>query len=288
MQTIILGSGVPFPHPDRAGASTLVRTSAGDLLFDCGRAVLMRAAAVGAGAGALRALFLTHLHSDHITDLNDVMTTRWIMSLQPNPLTVYGPPGTAALVAATEAMLEPDIGYRLEHHDDLTWRPSADVTECERGRALQRGHRPRQRRTDGSRAGTPDRGVSRGRRRVVRRDRGRHRAVHRPRRALCRRRHARAHRDPPRPPRAAQRAAAQRHLRLPLDSGGCGAHGGAGRGRHARAHAPRSGAGPSRRRSVGGTGRGPLRRHRGGGASTSSASTWAPDGTPAPTPPQIG
>ncbi len=139
MQTIILGSGAPFPHPDRAGASTLVRTSAGDLLFDCGRAVLMRAAAVGAGATTLRALFLTHLHSDHITDLNDVMTTRWIMSLVPSPLTVYGPPGTAALVAANEAMLEPDIGYRLAHHDDLTWPPSADVTERERGELLRDG-----------------------------------------------------------------------------------------------------------------------------------------------------
>ena len=139
MQTVILGSGVPFPHPERAGASTLVRTSAGDLLFDCGRAVLMRAAAVGASAGALHALFLTHLHSDHITDLNDLVTTRWIMSLQPNPLAVYGPPGTAALVTATEAMLEPDIGYRLEHHDDLTWRPSSDVTECERGELRSAG-----------------------------------------------------------------------------------------------------------------------------------------------------
>jgi ribonuclease Z len=139
MQTVILGSGVPFPHPERAGASTLVRTSAGDLLFDCGRAVLMRAAAVGVSAAGLRALFLTHLHSDHITDLNDVITTRWIMSLQPNPLTACGPHGTAALVAATEAMLEPDIGYRLAHHDDLTWRPSTAVTECERGEILAEG-----------------------------------------------------------------------------------------------------------------------------------------------------
>ncbi|HEY1653450.1 MAG TPA: MBL fold metallo-hydrolase [Acidimicrobiales bacterium] len=136
MQTIILGSGVPFPDPERAGPSTLVRTSAGDLLFDCGRAVLMRAAAAGASAAALRAQFLTHLHSDHITDFNDVMTTRWIMSLQPNPLPVFGPVGTATLVQATEAMLEPDIRYRLTHHDDLTWPPSADVNECERGEIL--------------------------------------------------------------------------------------------------------------------------------------------------------
>ena len=139
MQTVILGSGVPFPDPERAGASTLVRSSAGDLLFDCGRAVLMRAAAVGASAAALRAVFLTHLHSDHITDFNDVITTRWIMSLQPNPLRVSGPAGTATLVEATEAMLEPDIRYRITHHDDLTWPPSAEVTECEHGTVLADG-----------------------------------------------------------------------------------------------------------------------------------------------------
>jgi len=137
MQTIILGSGSPLPDPGRAGPSTLVRTGAGDLLFDCGRGVLMRAAAAGSAAGALRGLFLTHLHSDHTTDLNDVFTSRWITSFQPQPLPVYGPVGTASLLQATEAMLELDIGYRLTHHDDLQWRPSAEVVECERGTVLQ-------------------------------------------------------------------------------------------------------------------------------------------------------
>ena len=113
MQMIILGSGSPLPDPERAGPSTLVRTAAGDLLFDCGRGVLMRAAAAGSAAGALRALFLTHLHSDHTTDLNDIVTSRWITSFQPHPLPVYGPPGTVSLLQATEAMLELDIGYRL-------------------------------------------------------------------------------------------------------------------------------------------------------------------------------
>jgi ribonuclease Z len=139
MQLIILGSGSPLPDPERAGPSTLIRTSAGDFLFDCGRGVLMRAAAAGSGAGAFRALCLTHLHSDHITDLNDIYTMRWAMSLQPNPLTVYGPPGTATLLQATEAMLEPDIGYRLTHHDDLQWRPTANVTEVENGIVFEEG-----------------------------------------------------------------------------------------------------------------------------------------------------
>jgi len=133
MQVTVLGSGSPLPDPLRAGPSTLVRTTAGDLLFDCGRGVLMRAAAAGSAAGAFLAVFLTHLHSDHVTDLNDIFTMRWVTSLAPNPLLVFGPVGTADLMQATEAMLEPDIGYRLAHHDDLTWHPSSEVTEVEQG-----------------------------------------------------------------------------------------------------------------------------------------------------------
>jgi len=99
----------------------------------------MRAAAAASSAGALRALFLTHLHSDHITDLNDIVTMRWATSFEPNPLPVFGPAGSVALLNAIEAMLEPDIGYRLAHHDDLQWRPSATVTEVDRGVVFDAG-----------------------------------------------------------------------------------------------------------------------------------------------------
>jgi ribonuclease Z len=139
MQVIILGSGSPLPDPQRAGPSTLVRTSVGDFLFDCGRGVLMRAAGAGSGAGAFRAVFLTHLHSDHITDLNDIYTSRWVTSFETSPLPVCGPPGTAALLDAIGTMLEPDVRYRLAHHDDLTWPPSAAVTEVEGGTVFEEG-----------------------------------------------------------------------------------------------------------------------------------------------------
>jgi ribonuclease Z len=136
---IILGSGSPLPDPNRAGPATLVRTASGDLLFDCGRGVLMRAAAAGSAAGAVRTLFLTHLHSDHTTDLNDIITMRWATSFAPNQLEVVGPVGTTALVEATETMLATDIGYRLTHHDDLTWSPASVVTEVESGVVMDVG-----------------------------------------------------------------------------------------------------------------------------------------------------
>ena len=242
MQTIILGSGSPLPDPGRAGPSTLVRTGAGDLLFDCGRGVLMRAAAAGSAAGALRGLFLTHLHSDHTTDLNDIVTSRWITSFQPHPLPVYGPVGTASLLQATEAMLELDIGYRLAHHDDLQWRPSAEVVECERGTVLQDGGGPGHRRAHRSRPGPPHGGLPGRGGRAVGRHRRRHGPVRRAGRALRGGGHARAHRGAARPDPTDRAAAAPRRPRLPLVGRGRGADRGAQRRGHPRPHPPGPGA----------------------------------------------
>lgn len=142
MELITLGTGCPLPDPNRAGPATLVRAGGRDFLFDCGRGVLMRAAAAGTGATMFSAVFLTHLHSDHVTDFNDVITTRWTMSPVANPLRVIGPEGTRQFVDRTLEMLRDDIGYRLAHHADLQWEPTVEVTEVHDGVVLdERGVR---------------------------------------------------------------------------------------------------------------------------------------------------
>jgi ribonuclease Z len=139
VQIVTLGTGSPLPHPDRAGPATLVRAGGRDFLFDCGRGVLLRAAAVRSGPAAFTSVLLTHLHSDHTTDLNDLITMRWVTSPEPNPLPVVGPPGTRGLVDRTIAMLSDDVGYRTAHHDDLNWEPSCSVTEVRDGVAYDDG-----------------------------------------------------------------------------------------------------------------------------------------------------
>lgn len=119
MKITLLGTGSPIPDPERAGPSTLVRTAGANLLVDCGRGVCMRLMAAACPPQALGAVLLTHLHSDHITDLNDVATTRWILSENAGPMRIFGPPGTRDVVDAMAAMLEPDRRWRLAHHDDL-------------------------------------------------------------------------------------------------------------------------------------------------------------------------
>jgi len=139
IEVTLLGTGSPIPDPNRAGPSTLIRAGAQTFLVDCGRGVLQRLAAVGSGANALTALLLTHLHSDHIADLGDVIITRWVSTFTEQvPLPIIGPPGTAEVVEATLRAFGHDIGYRIAHHADLTAPPPVQVHEYTEGTVWDR------------------------------------------------------------------------------------------------------------------------------------------------------
>ena len=130
----LLGTGSPIPDPHRAGPSTLVQAGDENYLVDAGRGVLMRLAGAGCAPTMLTAVLLTHLHSDHITDLNDVITSSWALNMDnPKPLRIVGPEGTKETVARILHFLDLDIGYRLAHHDDLNEPPQVEVTEITKG-----------------------------------------------------------------------------------------------------------------------------------------------------------
>ena len=140
MDVVLLGTGSPIPDPNRAGAATLVKV--GDLehvLVDAGRGCIMRMAGAGSLPPLLSGVLITHLHSDHLTDLNDVITTHWVMTQGPTPLRIWGPPGIAHFVEHTLAALGPDIGYRIAHHEDLTWEPEVQVAEVRPGDTFEVG-----------------------------------------------------------------------------------------------------------------------------------------------------
>jgi ribonuclease Z len=140
IEVTLLGTGSPIPDARRAGPATLVRAGGQTFLVDCGRGVQQRLAAAGAGAAGLTALLLTHLHSDHIADLGDLLITRWVTTFtEQTPLPIIGPPGTAEVVEATLKAFGHDIGYRIAHHADLTAPPAVDVREVTDGVAWEQG-----------------------------------------------------------------------------------------------------------------------------------------------------
>ena len=114
----LTGTGVPIPAAGRAGAGTLVRCGDVALQFDAGRATTTRLAEAGVPPHALAALLLTHVHSDHVVDLADVVITRWIeQQLHPTgPLTIVAPEGATARFArrVLDAYAD-DIAVRVAH-----------------------------------------------------------------------------------------------------------------------------------------------------------------------------
>ena len=119
MKVTLLGTGSPIPDPNRAGPCTLVQAGQQNIMIDCGRAAIMRLLGAGVLPGMVSTILITHLHSDHITDLNDLVTTRWVMMPVNIPLKVVGPVGTRQVIDAMLNMLTLDQGYRHAHHEDL-------------------------------------------------------------------------------------------------------------------------------------------------------------------------
>src|SRR5262252_1530015 len=78
LKVVLLGTGVGPPmNLEQYGASTLVEAGSIRLLFDCGRGATMRLTQAGVPLGSINRLFLTHLHSDHIIQIPDLLLTGW-------------------------------------------------------------------------------------------------------------------------------------------------------------------------------------------------------------------
>jgi ribonuclease Z len=141
MKITLLGTGSPIPDPNRAGPCTLVQAGTQNIMIDCGRAAIMRLLGAGVLPGMVSTILITHLHSDHITDLNDLVTTRWVMMPVNIPLKVVGPAGTRQVVDAMLNMLTLDQGYRHAHHEDLRANGplTVDVVEVGAGESFSIG-----------------------------------------------------------------------------------------------------------------------------------------------------
>jgi ribonuclease Z len=114
----LTGTGVPHPSPGRAGPGALVRVDDIALQFDAGRGTVLRLMEAGLEQAHLAAVFVTHVHSDHVMDLADVAMTRWILQqlVATGPLDIVVPRG--APERFVQRMLEPfadDIAVRMAH-----------------------------------------------------------------------------------------------------------------------------------------------------------------------------
>jgi ribonuclease Z len=125
MEVVLLGTGYPRPDPNRAGPSLAVVVGEKWFVVDAGRGTTMRLAGTELPYAKMRAVFLTHLHSDHTAGLPDLFDTSWQFGRKTTPLELYGPPGTKRLANAMLQFFAEDIHLR---RDLLEKHPAAGAT----------------------------------------------------------------------------------------------------------------------------------------------------------------
>jgi ribonuclease BN (tRNA processing enzyme) len=125
-QVVLLGTGNPFPDPDRSGPATAIVVNGSAYLVDFGPGVVRRAEAAMFDKGIkalepanLTVAFLTHLHSDHTVGYRDLIFTPWVTGRKV-PLEVYGPKGIKAMTDHILAAWQADIEERISTE---SWQP---------------------------------------------------------------------------------------------------------------------------------------------------------------------
>jgi ribonuclease Z len=126
LKVVLLGTGAGPPvNLEQYGASTLVEAGAQRFLFDCGRGTTLRLAQAGVPIGSITRVFLTHLHSDHVLQLPDLLLTGWAGGRRGVPLAVWGPAGTRAMMDHLQQAFAFDIHTRRDVDEHL---PAAGIT----------------------------------------------------------------------------------------------------------------------------------------------------------------
>ena len=97
MELTLLGTGCPKVDFKRFGPSNLVSTNKTKILIDCGSGVTQRLDQIKVSSADIDALFLTHLHSDHVVDIYQLIISSW-HSYRIKPWVVYGPKGTKKFI----------------------------------------------------------------------------------------------------------------------------------------------------------------------------------------------
>ena len=117
LELTLLGTSSPLHTPHRFGPCQVVSCGGVNVLVDCGWGCTLRLYQAGIPPQRVDALFITHLHSDHTTDIADFLVMRWVGGITA-PFPVYGPAGTANMIEGFRQALAADTRFRLAHHGE--------------------------------------------------------------------------------------------------------------------------------------------------------------------------
>jgi ribonuclease Z len=118
LSAVVCGSRSPIPSPGRAQTCILVNAGGNYYVVDIGDGSAANLNNWRIDPNKIRATLLTHLHSDHISDLADLHLMTWVNSAHKKPLDVFGPEGVQLVTQGFEDAYQLDYQYRHDHHGD--------------------------------------------------------------------------------------------------------------------------------------------------------------------------
>lgn len=116
LSAAVCGSRSPIPSPGRAETCILVQAGEEMFVVDIGDGSNDNLRNWGINYGEIKAVLLTHLHSDHFADLPGLHQGAWILAGRKDKLKVYGPEGVETVTQGIEMAYGPDYDFRNEHH----------------------------------------------------------------------------------------------------------------------------------------------------------------------------
>lgn len=141
-QVLLLGVGTPVPFMHRFGPSTLVIAGDKYLLFDVGRGVTQRLYQEKVKLGRIDSVFLTHLHSDHVVGIPDLLLTGWLKSpfgSRKGNFVIKGPVGTKDMMKHMVMAFAADIDIRVKDQKFTRDGVTPDATDIAPGVVYQEG-----------------------------------------------------------------------------------------------------------------------------------------------------
>lgn len=116
LHLLLCGAGSPLADIRRSGPCVAIQAGRRLYVFDAGTNGARNLTRFGVNIGRVEAVFLTHVHSDHIDGLGELGILRWVNSGADHPLPVHGPPVVSEVTDGFNRAYAADIGYRVAHH----------------------------------------------------------------------------------------------------------------------------------------------------------------------------
>ena len=116
LHVYLCGTGSPMPDATRAGPCIGVLAGEKAYVFDTGSGGVRNLGSMGFPIARLEGVYLTHLHSDHIDGLGELLMLSWIAGSRTQPTPVRGPVGTTEVVRGFNISYRLDSTYRIAHH----------------------------------------------------------------------------------------------------------------------------------------------------------------------------